>query len=326
MATPVVYKHLNEENVHQLLQLLSTEFGKKVTAVEGLGLSANDFTDELKSKLEKIEDEANKYVHPTHDAQALAFYKVQVDEKGHVVSVEAVTKQDIVDLGIPAQDTTYVVATQEADGLMSKEDKKTLDNLVSTGGQANVIEKIIVNGNEVDVEDDKSVYIEVPTGALANSDTVSENYLAEALKTKINGKANQSTVDTNTSAIEKLNGGETTVGSVAHTVKQYVDTRVASAYKAAGSVLFDSLPELDASYEGYVYNIINDFTTIDGLFIEGGGHNYVGGTNVVVVDAGDGTYKFDVLAMSFNGFVQEANIKEFTDAEITTIWNSVFTA
>jgi len=40
-----------------------------------------------------------------------------------------VTKQDIVALGIPAQDTTYQPATTEANGLMSKEDKTKLDGI-----------------------------------------------------------------------------------------------------------------------------------------------------------------------------------------------------
>lgn len=40
-----------------------------------------------------------------------------------------VTKQDIVGLGIPAQDTTYQPATTEANGLMSKEDKTKLDGM-----------------------------------------------------------------------------------------------------------------------------------------------------------------------------------------------------
>ena len=44
-----------------------------------------------------------------------------VDATGHVSAVEAVTKEDITGLGIPAQDTTYAPATSEANGLMSKD-------------------------------------------------------------------------------------------------------------------------------------------------------------------------------------------------------------
>lgn len=125
----MAYKHLNQENLVQLLQLLNTEFGTKVDKIEGMGLSANDFTSELKAKLEGIEEGANKYVHAAHTAQALGLWKVQVDAEGHVIAATAIAKEDITGLGIPGQDTTYVVATQEADGLMAAADKAKLDGI-----------------------------------------------------------------------------------------------------------------------------------------------------------------------------------------------------
>ena len=56
-----------------------------------------------------------------------------VDAQGHVSGAEAVTKEDITGLGIPGQDTTYQKATQQADGLMSKEDTLKLDGMVVAG-------------------------------------------------------------------------------------------------------------------------------------------------------------------------------------------------
>lgn len=97
---------------------------------DGKGLSTNDFTNELLAKLNGIADEANKYVHPTHEAHTAGFYKVTVDAEGHVTAVAAVEKADITALGIPGQDTQYEAATSEADGLMSKEDKAKLDGMV----------------------------------------------------------------------------------------------------------------------------------------------------------------------------------------------------
>ena len=61
------------------------------------------------------------YTHPAHTAKSSGLYKITVDAEGHVSEAEAVTKQDITGLGIPAQDTTYQKATAAADGLMSKE-------------------------------------------------------------------------------------------------------------------------------------------------------------------------------------------------------------
>ncbi|MGN9096402.1 hypothetical protein [Flintibacter porci] len=83
-----------------------------------------------KAKLDGIAAGANNYTHPEHTAKKSGLYKVTVDAQGHVSGAEAVTKGDITGLGIPAQDTTYQKVTQQADGLMSKEDKAKLDGMV----------------------------------------------------------------------------------------------------------------------------------------------------------------------------------------------------
>jgi hypothetical protein len=126
--------------------------GKKladfVAAESGKGLSANDFTDTLKAKLDGIAEGATKteasttngnikingvektvYTHDTHTEHASGLYKVTVDGQGHVTAAEAVVKDDITGLGIPAQDTTYSAATAEAAGLMSSDDKSKLDGI-----------------------------------------------------------------------------------------------------------------------------------------------------------------------------------------------------
>lgn len=95
-----------------LLQLLKTKFGTKVDKVEGKGLSTNDFTTELKNKLDGIAANANNYSHPTHTAAASGFYKVTVDNLGHVTAVTAVKKEDITGLGIPgSQPTVPTIST-----------------------------------------------------------------------------------------------------------------------------------------------------------------------------------------------------------------------
>lgn len=69
------------------------------------------------------------YTHPAHTAKQSGLYKVTVDAEGHVSDAQAVTKEDITGLGIPAQDTTYSKATAQADGLMSKEHFTKLEGL-----------------------------------------------------------------------------------------------------------------------------------------------------------------------------------------------------
>lgn len=62
-------------------------------------------------------------------------YKITTNAQGHVTAATAVTKGDITALGIPSQDTTYSVATQTQNGLMSATDKKKLDG-IATGATA----------------------------------------------------------------------------------------------------------------------------------------------------------------------------------------------
>lgn len=105
-----------------------------------------------------------------HDAHAQGFYKITVDALGAVTGAVAVTKDDIVALGLPAQDTTYVKATAQADGLMSKEHFSKLEG-IAAGAQVNVIEAVKVNGEAVAVAE-KAVNIDLSayakTAALAD--------------------------------------------------------------------------------------------------------------------------------------------------------------
>ena len=58
----------------------------KVDKVEGKGLSTNDFTNELLEKLNGIDANANRYVHPTSGVAAGTYRSVTVDDNGHVTA------------------------------------------------------------------------------------------------------------------------------------------------------------------------------------------------------------------------------------------------
>ena len=118
------------ENEVVLLDDTTVDLTNYVEKEEGKGLSTNDYTTEEKEKLAGIAEGANNYTHPAYTEQASGFYKVTVDATGHVSAVTAVTKADITDLGIPAQDTTYKPAVANgADGLMTGADKAKLDGM-----------------------------------------------------------------------------------------------------------------------------------------------------------------------------------------------------
>lgn len=135
--TNILYLVMNEETSHYdiyakvdnemvLLDDTTVDLSNYVQKDGDKVLSDNNYTDAEKSKLAGL----NNYSHPTHSAHASGFYKVTVDNLGHVTAVTAVTKSDITALGIPGENTTYSKATAQADGLMSKEDKSKLDGMV----------------------------------------------------------------------------------------------------------------------------------------------------------------------------------------------------
>lgn len=63
--------------------------------------SVNQTQDGQIKVLQEAVDNLHNYEHPTHKANSKGFYKFASDDLGHVSETEAVTKNDIVGLGIP---------------------------------------------------------------------------------------------------------------------------------------------------------------------------------------------------------------------------------
>ena len=89
-------------------------------------------------------------------------------------------------------------------------------------------------------------------------------------------------------------------------------SEISSAYKVKGSKTAAEITSalLVAANEGGVYNVSEEFTTTAD-FVEGAGKVYPAGTNVVVADAGGGSYKFDVLS----GFVDVSALSETASSD-----------
>lgn len=123
------------------------EYATVMAAIEGKITAALKDIASGATKVEKSEVNGNikingqetvVYTHPAAEAVEAGFKKVGKDNQGHAVIGDDVTKEDIVALGIPAQDTTYQPATSWANGLMSKEDKIKLDSIeVATDEEVN---------------------------------------------------------------------------------------------------------------------------------------------------------------------------------------------
>ena len=156
------------------------------TKLEGISTGANRVEDsEINGNIKIDGVESPVYQHPTSTAGALPgnLYKITTDASGHVTVGTAVTKTDITDLGIPAQDTTYELANASANGLMSSADFTKLAG-VAAGAQVNVIESVSLNGSALPVNS-KGVNIDLSSYALKTDITSAviykgsvENYAA----------------------------------------------------------------------------------------------------------------------------------------------------
>lgn len=104
---------------------LANLLSNKVDKVTGYGLSKNDFTDALLSKLNGIEAGANRYVHPTggadaaiDDAAGRVLAGITVNALGHVTSVSSKT---LAAADIPTLSISKVSGLQDAlDGKLDK--------------------------------------------------------------------------------------------------------------------------------------------------------------------------------------------------------------
>jgi hypothetical protein len=104
---------------------LANLLSNKVDKVTGYGLSKNDFTDALLSKLNGIEAGANRYIHPTggadaaiDDAAGRVLAGITVNALGHVTSVSSKT---LAAADIPTLSISKVSGLQDAlDGKLDK--------------------------------------------------------------------------------------------------------------------------------------------------------------------------------------------------------------
>lgn len=158
---------------------------------------------------------------------------------------------------------------------------------------------------------DESVWTNVSTfkATTVEAGTTAGTIKVNGTDMAITGWSDLSTqVEANKTAIETLNGSDTTEGSVAKAVKDASDalttamdnkiaSAIASTYIPSGSINTLTTEMLVQANIGKVYNVTTDFTTTTD-YVEGAGKSYPAGSNVAVVNTGTAkapVYKFDVL-------------------------------
>lgn len=167
----------------------------KVDKVSGKGLSTNDYTTEEKNKLAGISAGANKYTLPQASKTALGGVKIgdNLSINGGTISLSKENVTAALGYTPPQQDTntTYGVATQNANGLMSSTDKTKLDGM-EKGAQKNTV--IGIKGNAETTYRTGNVNLTPANiGAAAASHNHDDRYYTESeVDTKLNAKANTS--------------------------------------------------------------------------------------------------------------------------------------
>ena len=154
--------------------------------------------------------------------------------------------------------------------------------------------------------------------------TTATNDMATKTWVTSQGYATTSTVDNKISTATADMATQTWVESKGYAttsnVNSLISAAVAGAYKAKGSVAVASLPALESATIGDVYNVTDQFSTT-GDFMEDACKSYSAGTNVVCVDAGSGSKKWDVLAgfVDLSGYLAKTDMVAITDGEINEI-------
>lgn len=153
--------------------------------------------------------------------------------------------------------------------------------------------------------------------ARSSETTIQNNLTAEVTRaTAAEEEITQGIQDDLDELSERISNEYTRATQAESALQDYVDQKVATTYKASGSIYFADLPALTESRQGNVYNIKDAFiTTAD--FAEGAGKSYPQGTNVAIVgieEGGEIVYKYDVQA----GFIDTSHLVSDTDYATTS--------
>lgn len=140
--------------------LYVTPASESVTIPEATETNAGLMPPASVTKLKGIDEGANKYTHPTHTARASGLYKITVDKLGHVTNVSAVQKSDITHLGIPDSNTTYDLASDYSNGLMSSDQYAKLKGIASGANKTTV--DATLSSSSVNPVQNKIVYAALP--------------------------------------------------------------------------------------------------------------------------------------------------------------------
>ena len=154
------YESMKEAGTLDEDVLYATPASESVTIPEATETTAGLMPPSAVTKLKGIDEGANKYTHPLHTARTRGLYKIAVDSLGHVTAVSAVQKSDITDLGIPSFNTTYDLASDYSNGLMSSDQYTKLKGIASGANKTTV--DVALSSSSANPVQNKIVYAALP--------------------------------------------------------------------------------------------------------------------------------------------------------------------
>lgn len=287
-----------------LLYLWSKIKEKFVAKETGKGLSTNDFTTELKNKLDGIAEGAQVNVKP--DWSAGAGTASEILNKPTIPSKTS-------DL---TNDSGYITSSDIPEGAAASTTVPKMNGTASVG-----TEMAFARGDHVHPSDtskaDKATTLAGYgiTDAYTKSEIDGKGFLVDS---DIENKADKATTLAGYGIADAYTKTETYAKTEVYN-KTEVDGKLSSVYKPAGNTTFANLPTPSASNLGNVYSMNEAFTT-DDRFLASEPTQYPIGTNVVVVQV-DNAYYFDVLAgfVDLSGYMEVSDMVAITNQEIDEI-------
>ncbi len=171
-------KYLDENGLAKIATIVNEKLSQKVDRVSGKQLSTNDYTTAEKTKLAGIATGANNYTLPKASSSVLGGVKV-----GSNLSINS-------NGVLSATNTTYGVATQSANGLMSSTDKVKLDD-IATEATKNVASTITPKANG--------------TATIGTDSGFARGDHVHPLQTSVSGNAGTATKATQDSSGQQIN-------------------------------------------------------------------------------------------------------------------------
>ena len=284
-------KFLDQNGLLYLWQKIVNKFVAKET---GKGLSTNDFTTELKSKLDGIAAGAQVNVKP--DWNAATGNAAEILNKPTIPSKTSDLQND----------SGFITEAQVPEGAVASDTVPKMNGAAAIG-----TETAFARGDHVHPSDDSKANV---------SDVYTK--IEVYTKTEIDGKGfltEHQDISNKADRATSLAG----YGITDAYTKLEVDGKLSSVYKPAGNIHFIDLPEPSASNLGYVYSMLEAFTT-DDRFVASEPTPYPIGTNVVVVavyNDGATNYLFDVLSgfVDLSGYWKKTDMVAITNQEIDEI-------